>query len=703
MSKLNEGLTDFIFGKNQSTNTQKRQQNDYKEDLWAEMAANPKKSKNKKVPTNIDVVAAIDSETKTETKQNTPAQKQLVNNTSIDTAAEIVVPPSIDDMYSLSDQEMAEQRAQLEQQRKAAEQEFEEKKKEKKAKNAIKKAGKKKKAVEDKVNQEVQKAEMKGVTITPQVKQQIRQQVKESADTVQITPDDYAEVKETLEKENNTNLDGVDIPQLAENIGEALDNIPDAKDVELSEIEVKPLSKKTREGFIKVKVNIKKEGIPEIINKISSEVKKRTKGLISPRVCDLRVIGNTNKTQLRSSTLKLSINTVVYKPDFTKLKVNKGTRFMISIPDDYESTRNLLVYIQESRAKTIIEIKTSELGTESDVIDFFAKNISDYYYQGYDITLKKLQRKSVGSPLMEVVNVIVANRGYKIKTYGDKEDNHIYMVDLFSKDTDINETIGVRIEEAQNPGQYNVIAFDKRYDTWDLNQNNKTINYLMQNILNILHKVYNMDWLNMRTQEYISKWKNGTMYISSVLDVEDDDTAEKIIREETRIETELSKIKHSKLQYAAREILVVKENNPELDINIEKVLSKQVLKRLKPDAYDAESVIGSTKYCSFILSYLGYQIKAGDKRSGREYITRPQYYDKYDVKDRRDYEFREKTILRKQNAQRNYNARIYVFQLEYKLQNGNSYKYICKSFNEILENTGFLTNKPVENPKSPIV
>ena len=570
------------------------------------------------------------------------------------------------------------------------------------ANETIEKSAKIKEVVETETNQKVQEAEAKGQTITPQIRQQIRQQIVDETNIEKVTPADYEAVKDIIEEENNINLDNVNVPKLAAGIGEALDNIPDAEDISIVDIEVKTISKKTREGYYKTKVTIKKDGIPEIINKISSEIKKRTKGLISPRVCDLRVIGNTNKTQLRNSILKLSVNTVVFKPDAKRLKVNKGTRFMISIPEDFNSTGNLLVYIQESRDKTIIEINTNEL---ADTVDFFASNISDYYYQGYDVTLKKLQRKGVGCPIMEVVNLIVANRGYKIKTYGDKQDNHIYQVDITSKDTEINEFISVRIKESNQPGLWDVIAFDNAkywaHGEFSLNQEGKSIKYLMTNILSILNKVYDMDWTSYFVKQDYQSWKQDKNLVKKDYDEE----------YETKNITstfEIKKLKHNKLidaAYVIKEHMFYEERDEEdekiykydttLDLTF-KCVSKQAMKKHSPENYDAEAIVGKTSTCSFVLTYLAYQIKGGDKRAGRDYITREQYYQKYNVADRRDYQHREKTILRRQNAQRNYNARPYLFQLEYKINGSDTtYKYISKSYQEIFNETGILTLNPV--------
>ena len=648
-----------------------------------------KKLKTQQVP--IDK-ALIEPENKSQTIGQ-PSQLELLNNLS-NGQSSIVVPKETESINDMMSNQLLNDVKQKMQQTKEQEQKEE---KIEQAEKTIKKSGRKKKVIENAVNDKIQEAEAKGQVVTPQLRQQVMQEVAQNVSIEQITPDDYENVKEVLEEESNENLDNVNIPKLAGSIGEAFEEIPDADDIDLTDIQVTRTTKKTREGYYKVKVTIKKEGIPDIINKISSEVKKRTKGMIAPRVCDLRVIGNTNKTQLRNAKLKLSVNTIVFKPDAKRLKVNKGTRFMISIPEDFNSTGNLLVYIQESRDKTILEINTNEL---DDTVDFFASNISEYYYQGYNVTLKKLQRNTVNSPIMEVVNLIIANRGYKVKTYGDSDDNHIYMIDISSKDTETNEYICVRIKEGNQPGLWDVIAFDKRArDEYGLNQENKSINYLMQNILSILHKTYSMDWNKFIIDDTISSIKNGTMSGSDLQDaIENNDTEH--IEKFLTTENEVKKLKHNKLKRVAQIFLSLmdKYGSDEYDAQLDltfKCMSKQAMLKHSPENYDAEAIIGKTSACSFVLTYLAYPIKAGDKRRGRDYITTQEYYQKYNVRDRRQYQNREKTILRRQNEQRNYNARPYLFQLEYKINGSDTtYKYVSKSYQEIFDQTGILTLVP---------
>ena len=71
------------------------------------------------------------------------------------------------------------------------------------------------------------------------------------------------------------------------------------------------------------------------------------------------------------------------------------------------------------------------------------------------------------------------------------------------------------------------------------------------------------------------------------------------------------------------------------------------------------------------------------------------------VNDRRDYPERKKTILEKQGIERNYNSRIYLFQLEYSI-NSVTNIYRAKTFKEIMEKTKFLTDNPEISVVSPI-
>ena len=176
--------------------------------------------------------------------------------------------------------------------------------------------------------------------------------------------------------------------------------------------------------------------------------------------------------------------------------------------------------------------------------------------------------------------------------------------------------------------------------------------------------------------------------------------------EDYQIIYEAKKLSHRKLINVLFQIKQIiekeKEEKGSSDIELTRCLSKhEYSEYMGRKDYDAESICGKTENCeAFILTYLAYQIIGGDKRAGRQYITRQQYYQRYSVNDRRDYQEREHTILRKEPEQRNYNARPYIFQLEYKVNNI-TYVYRAKKFEDILKATNFLY-KPNTKVKSPI-
>lgn len=553
------------------------------------------------------------------------------------------------------------------------------------ATKTLKKVGKNKKKVQEKVQQVIIEAEQKGQVVTVQQKQQLAQQLSQTITSEQITPDDYEVVKEVIEEENNVSLDNVDTVKLVEGVGAAIEAIPDAEPIKIEDLEITVAkSKKDKTGYFKTKVNIKKDSIPEDINKIASYIKQHSNGIIKPRVCDLRVIGNTNKTQLRNSELKLSVNTVVFKPDHTKLKVNKGTRFMISIPEDYSATGNLLVYLQESRAKTIMELTAKDFPNKDVFIEFIGDRIAEYYYHGYDVTLKKLQLRSADNVLMPVISNVLNTRDYKAKPMVNK-DNHLYGVEFVSNGSD-NQWLSVFVEETKELGKYTVYGFNNlTIDKYYPKQKDFTLQWLMDNLVILLNQFYSKDWSN-----------------------------EKKAGDFEEIYYMHYKLTHKKLWDAMTVIRKMSEPSDDEDTNpddynpngiqILETASKKDMKRLQKNDYDAEAIIGKTNYLdSFILTYLAYPIIGGDRRKGRQYITRDQYYDKYSVSDRRNYQQREKTILKKEGIERNYNARIYCFQLEYKIKGNNEPQvYRSKSFKDVMDVTRFLTNNPASNVDSPI-
>ena len=507
-------------------------------------------------------------------------------------------------------------------------------------------------------------------------------------------PSEAIEVKMQEVKKEIEALKGEELPEninyieIEEQIDTAFEDIPDKARIELSDIDIKAIpGTKDKTGYFKSKITSKDENYPEVLLQIASYVKKRTKGLLIPRKVDLRVIANTNKTQLRGSTLKLTSTTVVFKPDFEKLKVNKGTRFMISVPENYLSSKSIICYLQESRNKKILEISINDFQKNYDTFNaFIGDRIAEYYFSGYDITLKKLELRTVNNPLMDLITNIISTHEYKAKPWVD-DNSHIYCVDFYSKGTD-NQWLYIQVIENDIPGKYDIIAKNKVDTGWQysVSAQSVTITALTTSLLDILSTCYGRVWdkeLNLK-DDFESKYyylydKLTHAKLKDVLVGMYD-----FIEAENDPDTDKNQIQDKK---------------PKIDLVVKETLSKADIKKALKNDYDSEAIICKTKFCDFfIVSFLAYPIIGGDKRKGSEYITTDAYYEKYNVKDTREYSEREKTILKKEGEQRHYNSRIYLFQLEYSV-GGKTYIYRDIKWENILTEVGIYTNN-IKFPKT---
>jgi hypothetical protein len=506
-----------------------------------------------------------------------------------------------------------------------------------------------------------------------QRKQQAQQRKQQAQQAKQIiSEENYSdknqETKQQLQYIKNEKLpENIDYIETEEEINSAFENIPNSNNMDIIDVDIKAIPvKKDKSGYFKTKVTIKKENIPQQIIEISSLIKKQTHGLISPRVCDLRVISNTNKTQLKSAKLKLSSATVVFKPDFQKLKVNKGTRIMLSIPDNYSSTGNILVYIQESRDKSIIELVKNDFATIDEFNKFIIDTISNYYTVGYKVSLTSMESHGKNNPLMKIVDTISKTNEFKIKPNKDN-DNHIISIYFNSKESK-NQWLTVEVTETDIQGMYDIVCLNNIDKSWEYKAIAKPIslNQLNLNLYDILIKLYNYDW----------ELKLG---IKS-----DDDKFFYLY----------GKLNHNKLKKAMIQIHDLSESNKEIGLKIAETLSKlDTSKKINPD-YDAESIIGKTNFIDyFILTFLAYPVKT--ERKGSDYITKPEYIEKYGIKNGDDYNNRKriKTIDKETGEQRSYFGRIYMFQLEYSIK-GQKNIYRDIEFKSVLDETEFISDTP---------
>lgn len=509
----------------------------------------------------------------------------------------------------------------------------------------------------------------------------INNQLTKVQDISELTPVQKVENEELIQQLNVTNSEeiptDVNILEIKDQVEDAMNDVPMTDDLSMDSFDIKVSEKKDKSGYRKTKVSLKKEGIPDIVNVISSYVKKQTNGLIAPRIMDFRVIGNTNKTQLRGSTLKLSPISIVFKPDSTKFKVNKGTRIAISVPENFKSTGNLLIYMQESRAKTIFEINRSEFESQEYFNEFIGDGIAQFYVNGFEVSKNRFILRKANNPLMEIVLMVTKTSDYKVKPYVDTETEQIYSFDIISKH-EKNQWLMVNVIDGDLPGTYKITLQNRVDSGWSAEVTAKvpiTIEYLRKNLINILNQNYNKDW-----------------------GIEE--------KEDERIFYMLHKLTYHKLKNALIDMseMVDKAKEDEIENNIPDLIGLKLGDTLSQkdtakeiDAgYGAEAIVGKTNFVDyFILTYLAQQIIGGDKRKGKDYITTQDYYEKYAVKDHRDYQEREKTILKKEGNQRNYNSRPYMFQLEYSIKGK---KCIYRSFDweDVKETTKFLTDKPVD-------
>lgn len=513
-----------------------------------------------------------------------------------------------------------------------------------------------------------------------QQKQQIQQAIIDIS-----TQQEVSDVVEVLEDENNVNLEGTDAEVAVAELAVELADIPGGEDIEISDIEIKPTKIVDKEGRYRTKINIKKNNMPSIVNDISSEVVIKTKGLIKPRVVDMRVIGNTNKTQLRGSNLLLTTRTIVFKPDHTRLKVNKGTRIMISIPETNEENQ-IIVYIQESRAKKILVINKSDFDNHTLYVDFISKTISNYYTNGFNVTLNRLMTNGTENPFMELIEKVVGTRQYKAgNIYSDNTDNQdknnltIVGVTFKTKSTDENSNswLSVVIRESNENGLYDVIAFDTVTNSeWSL-YSKKTIQFISKNILTLLENTYNRDW-----SAELDEASNGA---------------------DINIYRFMNSLQHKKLKKFLTLLWETNESQPELGIKIGGVLTQEQLKKIGKYDYNMEAVVFKTnKLEKCIVSYYAHLIKGGDKRNGKDYITSQSYYQRSNVNDRNQYQKRKRTVLAREGENRNYNSRPYIFQVEYTV-NGKSNLYRSLTLTDLLSKTGILTNNPALNVKNEIL
>lgn len=470
------------------------------------------------------------------------------------------------------------------------------------------------------------------------------------------------EVKKNYKKKTKKDIpDDINSLEVIEEINNIIEDIPNTDDISLTDFEI--INTKSKKGYTKTIVGFKKD-TPKEISEIATYARKVSGNLIKPRTMNILNIQNINKTQLKDSSIKLPMKSYTFKPDHTKLKVSKFNRFIISIQDDFESTNELYIYLQESRTKFVTKTKCD--------IEFIGKLIYSFYLEGIEVTKRKLQFKDTQNPLLRLVPDLVKSKQFKVKPFKIDEENKTVKALKIKYLEPINEWMSIIIKENNNiTGLYDVFAI---YDeNWKIKINEGfkkskaplDITYLhSDDFIEKLVKFYNND---------IKKFKTAG------LDIDDNDIKYSML---------INNLKHRNLKKVFIDMLnhIDDDNSNNLEIinTYSQLGTKKLLELEKQNDYNAEVIIGkSDNYKYFIISYFAMLIEGGDKRAGRDYITTPEYYQKYNVKDKRKYEERVRTILTKEEKERNYNSRPYMFQIEYETIKGEKNKLITKTFEEI--------------------
>jgi hypothetical protein len=498
-------------------------------------------------------------------------------------------------------------------------------------------------------------------------------QIKQNIDNFQVeeTKDELQEIIankqliETYQELTNTELsEDVDLVKISEEIQEAAEEIPGTEDLSINDFVIE--ENKKGSGWFKNKVTIKSEIAGKELSEIATIVKASTNNIVLHRAMDFRTIGNANKTQLKNSDYKLYAISYVFRPVAgAQIKADKYARIAISVPNEFGLTNRVLVFMQESRQKFITEINCD--------IQFLSKVISDFYIVGFAVTKARLNSNGVDNPLNPLINKLTLSRDYLVNPIQDEDTKVINKIIIKTKNGK-HQWLGIVITKSNLEGTYLVKANSKPDVTWQFgilkpDKSPITISYLMSDkFFENLNNLFNdFDWSKFGMGE--DDLENRQFYL-------------------------LSKISYRALKNAFIEIYDLQSETPELGIFIKEALSQLDTSKDINSGYKAEVIIGKTNYIDyFVLSWSAVLIEGGDKRNGKDYITTEEYYEKYSVNDRREYNERENTVLAKQNSERNYNSRPFIFTIVYSINNKVN-NFSAKTFEEIKTLTGFLSSNP---------
>lgn len=439
-------------------------------------------------------------------------------------------------------------------------------------------------------------------------------------------------ITEFQEVNPGEDVSDVDMIKVQSQVNEIINEIPDLVEDSITDFVIEPRKDKT--GYIKEKVSIRSALAPKELSMLASVAKNESNGAVRHRVADIRLIGNTNKTQLKSFDLKLMKETYTFKPLGGSMDggVNKSTRVMISVSPDFVSTKKLIVYIQNSRDKFVIEYEI----WDNEDIQWLGKFIANFFKMTFANAERFLKFKNNDDPLVPVITKIIKTNDYKVMPLGKDQKIHGFVIE--SRGSKNQWLLVVVRPKVNKQGEFGIFLNSRVDKSWGheikLKSNTPiTLKYLMStDFVERLYDIYNDDWSKYGVNQEAEETKELFM---------------------------VNKLTYRVLKAAFYELF---DSAPELEVKIGGTLSrKDTAETLKKD-YQAEAIVGKTKHLDyFVLSYSAVKISGGNAR---------------------------KTV-----DDRNTDSRVYMFQLEYSADEQTG-KFLAKTFQEIKDTTKFLTNKP---------
>lgn len=451
------------------------------------------------------------------------------------------------------------------------------------------------------------------------------------------------EINETVKEVVETDIpDEVDITKTAEVlVDKVLPEIPDGDTIKSIE-DVQITVGKDKSGYTKAKVTVKGS---VRLSQLATDIKDLSGGDVIHRAMDLRNIANTNKNALKSSEYKLYSKSYNFK---SKTSTKKYNRICLSLIDD--DPNNVILFFQSGADKAVYKLKFDD--------KLIVEIISNYYKQGFTATKFKIDNLENPVPYVQLAEKIARTGLYKIKLLPDgiaiigKGNKYYWLM--------------VGIKYLPETDSYKVFAKSLIERDWkgvSLIEGTVELKRLMSdNFLVMLDDWFNyFDWnKHYDTEAYKDDNKYFLMY---------------------------KKLKYTNLKKAFDRILGLKDEQDLSDeqLDILGTISREEIDDRINGEYAAEAIVGTSEtYEKWLLIYSAVQVIGGDKRSGRDFITTDEYYQKQGVSDKSQYQNRKRTILSRQGKERNYNSRPYMFTLHLYKQNGKKEQYSSKNFEDLV-------------------